>query len=166
MRRDNASAYLDGLIAAADRLMRVQPRWSGHITLVLLGDADAHRLSPPTDVEKNLSLRAAFEAFGFDHRKPYHWRLLTALLAEAYFVATRPRGGTKYWDSRKLCQLLADFAAVKHANPDVRAAEKVCERVKKKFSKRTPSRVRRHSVVCSRRKESCQESDFEIVTQT
>jgi hypothetical protein len=136
MRRDNASAYLDGLIAAADRLKRVKPRWSGYITLALLGDTDAHRLSPPTDVEANPSLRAAFGAFGLDHREPYHFRLLAALLAEAYFVASRPRGGTMRWDGRRLCRLLADYAAVKKQNPDVRADEKICALVKKEFSKR------------------------------
>jgi hypothetical protein len=132
MRRDNASNYLDGSIAAADRL---KGRWFGHMTLGLLGDSDAHRLSPSTDVEQNPSLRAAFGAFRLDHRKPYHWRLLAALLTEAYFVASRPRGGTKYWDSRKLCQLLADYAAVKKANRDVRADEKICQLLKKKFGK-------------------------------
>ena len=61
MRRDNASAYLDGLIAAAHRL---KGRWFGHMTLGLLGDSDAHRLSPSTGVEENPVLCAAFNAFG------------------------------------------------------------------------------------------------------
>ena len=133
MRRDNASKYLDDLIAARQRL---KGRWSGHMTLALLGDLDAHRLSPPTDVEQNPSLREAFEKFGLDPKDDAHWRVLLALLAAAYFESRRPRGGMLYWDSRKLCQLLADFAAVKKTNPDMRADEKICELVKEKFAER------------------------------
>ena len=141
MRRDNASKYLDDSIAAAQRLKGVKPRWSGHITLALLGDPDAHRLLPPTDIEQNPSLREAFEKFGLDPKDDAHWRVLLAIFAEAYFESRRPRGGIKHWDSRKLCQLLADFAAVKKTNPDVRADEKICELVKRKFVKRYDQRA-------------------------
>src|SRR5262245_56705377 len=136
MRRDNASKYLDDLIAAAQRLKRVKPRWPGHMTLAFLGDPDAHRLSPLIDAEQNPSLREAFERFGLDPKDDAHWRLLLAIFAEAYFESRRPRGGIEYWGSGKLCQLLADCAAVKKLNPDVRAAGKICELVKKKFGKR------------------------------
>jgi hypothetical protein len=132
MRRDNASNYLTDLIAIVRRL---QGRWFGHMTLGLLGDPDVRRLLPPIDVNQNPSLRAAFEAFRLDPKNDAHRRLLLALFAEAYFVASRPRGGIEYWDSRKLCQLLADFAAVKKTNPDV-SDGKICELVKKKFAKR------------------------------
>ena len=133
MRRDNASAYLDGSIAAAQRL---KGRWPGPMTLGLLGDPDAHRLSPSTDVEQNPALQAAYHDFGLDPKDRKHQLLLLALFAEAFFLPGRPRGGIKYWDNRKLCQLLADDTAVKKANPDVRTDEKICELVKKKFGER------------------------------
>jgi hypothetical protein len=132
MRRDNASAYLDGLIAAAQSLRGS----SGHMTLALLGNLYAHRLSPSTDVEQNLSLQAAFEDFGLDPKEDAHWRLLLALFAEAYYEPRRPRGGLKYWGGLQLCRLLADFAVVKKANPDVRSEEEICKRMKLKFTKR------------------------------
>lgn len=130
MRRDNASNYLDGLIAAARRLKR---RRSSHITLALLGDSDVQRLSPSTEVEQNPALRDAFGDFGLDPKNDAHWRLLLALFAECFYVSRRPRGGVKHWDHRKLCQLLADVEAVRRANPDVRTDEKICGLVKKKF---------------------------------
>jgi hypothetical protein len=69
MRRDNASTYLDGLIAAARRL---KGRWFGHMTLGLLGDSDAHLLSPSTDVELNPALQAAYQDFGLNSKDPAH----------------------------------------------------------------------------------------------
>jgi hypothetical protein len=110
-RRDNASNHLTKLIASARRLKR--KGWKGHMTLALLGDRDAHQLIVSTEVERNFSLQSAFKDFGLDPRDADHWRLLAALLAEAYYVARRSRGGKKRWDARQLCQLLADFAAVK-----------------------------------------------------
>src|SRR6516164_5032190 len=133
MRRDNAPNYLDESIAAAQRL---KGRWSGHMTLALLGNRDAHRLLPSTDVEQNLSLLMAFEAFRLDPKNDGHWRLLLALFAEAFFVPSRPRGGIKYWDRGRLCQLLADFAALKKENPNVRTDGEICELVKEKFGTR------------------------------
>ena len=115
MRRDNASAYLNSLMPLpADRLKRVKPRWSGYITLALLGTLMRTGSRPPPMLKPNPSLRAAFGAFGF--RPPgtaYHFRLWQAPLAEAYFVASRPRGGTMRWDSRWLLSLLADYTALK-----------------------------------------------------
>ena len=123
MRRDNASAYLDGSIAAAQRL---KGRWPGPMTLGLLGDPDAHRLSPSTDVEQNPALQAAYHDFGLNPKDRKHRRLLLALFAEAFYLPGRPRGGIKHWDNRKLSQLLADVTAVRRANPDVRTDEKIC----------------------------------------
>jgi hypothetical protein len=70
---------------------------------------DALKLHPKVDIEANPSLRAAFEAFGLDPREPDNWRLLLALLAEAFFVPKRKRGGQKVWDSTALWRLLIDF---------------------------------------------------------
>ena len=114
MRRDNASNYLTELIACARRV-KAKGRVPGRFMLadLDLADLDALRFSRFTDVERNASLRAAFEAFGLDPNDPDNWRLLLALFAEAYFVPRRPRGGKRVWDAGRLCQLLADFAAVK-----------------------------------------------------
>jgi hypothetical protein len=145
MRRDNASNYLTDTIASARRL---KGRWPGHMTLGLLGDSDAHRLSRSIDVKQNPSLQAVFEEFGLDPKNLDHWRLLLALLAEAYFEPRRPRGGVKKWDGHKLCQLLSDVAEVKRTNPDVRTDGKRCELVKKRFG----NRYTRQSVKTLRRK--------------
>jgi hypothetical protein len=137
MRRDNAANYLAHLIAAARRL-RGRGRWQGQgIPLSLIGDLDLHRLRPNIDPQNNQSLRAAFEAFDLDPGVPEHWRLLLALLAEAYFVPRLRRGGTKQWDGNRLCQLLVDFAAVekKKGNQDLTDGE-ICKCVKADFPKR------------------------------
>ena len=107
MRRDKASNYLTRLIAAARRARR-----GARSPLSSLGDR--HLLRPNTDPKRNAALRDAFAAFDLDPNKPKNWRLLLALFAEAHFVVSRPRGGTKVWDEWRLCQLLADFAAVKN----------------------------------------------------
>jgi hypothetical protein len=135
MRRDNAANYLTRLIAAARRL---RGRWQSYGTpLDLIGDPDLRRLKPNVDPQKNQSLRAAFEAFDFDPNEPENWRWLLALLAEAYFVPRRQRGGTKQWDGSRLCQLLADFAAVKKKKGNQGLADReICKLVKKTFSKR------------------------------
>jgi hypothetical protein len=133
MRRDKN--YLTRLIAAARRL---RGYWQGQgVPLSLIGDLDLHRLRPNIDPRNNQSLRAAFEAFDLDPGKPEHWRLLLALLAEAFFVPRRRRGGTKQWDGPRLCQLLVDFAAVKKKKGNQALTDgKICELVKTAFPKR------------------------------
>jgi hypothetical protein len=131
-RRDNASNYLTGLIACAQRLKG--RNWSGATTpLTLIGDRDLRRLTPDIDVN-NPSLHAAFETFGLDPSEPNNWRLLLALLAECFFVPKNQRGGEK-WTSEQLCQLLADIGAVKKANPDIKGDSKICDRVKEQFDR-------------------------------
>jgi hypothetical protein len=136
MRRDNASNHLTRLIAAARRL---KGRWKpgAWVPLGLIFDPDVRLLRPNTNPKRNVALRDAFAAFDLDPNKPENWRLLLTLFAEAYFVSHRPRGGKKYWNGEELCQLLADFAAVKKkkGNQGLTEAE-ICEKVKAAFPKR------------------------------
>jgi hypothetical protein len=148
MRRDNASNYLTRLIAAA---RRVRGRWKpgAWVPLDLIGDSDLRRLNPDTDPKRNAALRAAFTAFDLDPSKPEHWRVLLALFAEAYFVSRRPRGGTKHWSGSRLCQLLADFAAIKKKKGNQKLPDgKICEHLKTDF----PNRYRGVKAVTLRRK--------------
>jgi hypothetical protein len=140
MRRDSAGNYLTRLIAAARRL---KGRWRRRtlrdlIDFDLIGDPDLRRLRPNIDPQENQSLRAAFEAFeDLDPSEPEDWRLLLALFAEAYFVPSRARGGTRQWDGSRLCQLLADFAVVKKKKGNQELKDgKICELVKTTFPKR------------------------------
>ena len=135
MRRDNASNHITDLINCAKRL-KSKGRVPGRLTLDMLGYhaelCDALKLHPKVDIEANPSLRAAFEAFGLDPQEPENWRLLLALLAGAFFVPKRKRGGQEVWDSRALWQLLTDFWEVKHQNPQMKSEEKLCEKLTKK----------------------------------
>jgi hypothetical protein len=135
MRRDNASNHITDLIACAGRL-KSKGRVPGRLTLDMLGYhaelRDALKLHPKMDIEANPSLRAAFEAFGLDPRDSDNWRLLLALLAEAFFVPKRKRGGKEVWDSRALLRLLMDFWEVKRQNPQLKSEEKLCEKLTKK----------------------------------
>jgi hypothetical protein len=92
MRRDNASNHVTDLINCARRL-KSKGRVPGRLTLDMLGYhaelRDALRLHPKVDIEANRSRRAAFDAFGLDPKEPENWRLLLALLAEAFFVPKR-----------------------------------------------------------------------------
>jgi hypothetical protein len=161
MRRDAAANHLTRLIAAARRL---KGRWQGHGTFLdLIGDPDLHRLRPNIDPQENQSLRAAFEAFDLDSNEPENWRVLLALFAEAYFVPSRRRGGTKQWDGYRLCQLLADFAVVKKDNPDLQDV-KICELVKKEkaFGKRY-SDVRKATTILRRLRDARNPTENEIL---
>jgi hypothetical protein len=107
---------------------------------------DALRLHPKVDIEANRSLRAAFDAFGLDPKEPENWRLLLALLAEAFFVPKRKRGGKEVWDSHALWQLLTDFWEVKRQNPDLKSEEKLCEKLTEKKGykgKKSPKTLRK-----------------------
>jgi hypothetical protein len=60
-------------------------------------------------------LRDAFKAFSLDPSKPLDWKWLIYLLAAAHFQkrsGRRPR-----WSEEKLCELAAEVAAAKAANP-------------------------------------------------
>jgi hypothetical protein len=148
MRRDNASNHITDLINCARRL-KSKGRVPGRLTLDMLGYhaelRDALRLHPKVDIEANRSLRAAFDAFGLDPEEPENWRLLLALLAEAFFVPKRKRGGKEVWGSHALWQLLTDFWEVKRQNPDLKSEEKLCEKLteKKGYKGKSPKTLRR-----------------------
>src|SRR5215472_9084867 len=61
-------------------------------------------------------LRAAFTAFNGDPKDPFEWKHLLICFADAYFGRGEP-GRAKRWTAERLCQLLADVAAAKAANP-------------------------------------------------
>jgi hypothetical protein len=151
VRRDKASQHLTKLIQAARRL-NPQDSWAenGGTPLNLLGDLDFYllRRSSETDVDRNPSLKAAFDTFRLDPTSPNHWRRLLALFAGIHFDSGRGRGNPKQWDEMRLCQLLADFAAVKLKHPkkkdkELRGEIKKDVRFKKRYGKLSAETIRK-----------------------
>lgn len=146
MRRGNASRYLTKLLRAARRLRGQWPNEDGFqgIPLAMIGDPDYRCLSRSVDVERNPALRAAFDAFGLDPARPDHWRRLCALFAEAHFVSHRGPGQHKKWGGEELCQLWADFAAVKQKHQD-EDEEELRKRLRKdaRYRRLTTGTIRR-----------------------
>jgi hypothetical protein len=114
--RDGPSKHIAWLIEEAKLLKGYQ--WDGRrISLALLGNPTALMAAHKLRRNRDPALRAAFEAFGLDPKKPDNWRLLLALFAEAHFPA-RGIGRPKEWNEDRLCQLLVDFRAAKKATEE------------------------------------------------
>ena len=84
----------------------------------------------------DVSLTKAFDAFGFNHRNPFHWRKLMAYFCDVHFGRgdRRRRGPSKRWSDDKLCQLLSDFDQVRSGYKLVPGSKisdlEVCKRLK------------------------------------
>jgi hypothetical protein len=60
--------------------------------------------------ERDVPLKKAFAAFGFDDKDPFHWRKMLFYFANVHFGTNQPQPGRpRVWSDGQLCALLRDF---------------------------------------------------------
>lgn len=114
-----------------------RPRWWDH-SLDLNNPDDFDKLAGQAlrieseDSDRELLLRT-FEAFGFDHDNPPHWRKVISVLADAHFREKKV-GAPKLNDG----QVFEDFATIKREHPKIKDTD-VFLFMAKAFKDRYPS---------------------------